>query len=71
MTPAILVRDLRFRYEDGTMALIAANPKEYQLISTFKIPNSGGNPSWSHPVITDGKLYLREQDFLNVYSIKR
>jgi outer membrane protein assembly factor BamB len=62
---------LYFRYEDGTMALIAANPREYQLISTFKIPNSGGNPSWSHPVITDGKLYLREQDFLNVYSIKR
>ncbi len=62
---------LYFRYEDGTMALIAANPAEYQLISTFKIPNSGRLPSWSHPVISDGKLYLREQDFLNVYSIRR
>jgi hypothetical protein len=54
------------------MALIATNPKEYQLISTFKIPNATpAHPSWSHPVISDGKLYLREQDFLNVYSIKR
>lgn len=63
---------LYFRYQDGTMALIAADPKQYQVISTFKIPNATpDHPSWSHPVITDGKLYLREQDFLNVYSIKR
>jgi len=63
---------LYFRYQDGTMALIAADPKQYQLISTFKIPNATDNhPSWAHPVISDGKLYLREQDFLNVYTIKR
>jgi len=63
---------LYFRYQDGTMALIAADPKQYQLISSFRIPNATpDHPSWSHPVITDGKLYLREQDFLNVYSIKR
>jgi outer membrane protein assembly factor BamB len=63
---------LYFRYQDGTMALIAADPKQYQLISSFRIPNAtGAHPSWSHPVISDGKLYLREQDFLNVYSIKR
>jgi len=54
------------------MALIAADPKQYQLISTFKIPNSTTtHPSWAHPVVSDGKLYLREQDFLNVYTIKR
>jgi outer membrane protein assembly factor BamB len=63
---------LYYRYQDGTMALIAANPAEYQLIGSFRIPNATPNhPSWSHPVISDGKLYLREQDFLNVYSIKR
>jgi len=63
---------LYYRYENGIMALVAANPKQYDLISSFKIPNATPNhPSWSHPVISDGKLYLREQDFLNVYSIKR
>jgi outer membrane protein assembly factor BamB len=63
---------LYYHYEDGTMALIAADPKQYQLISTFKIPNSTTtHPSWAHPVVSDGKLYLREQDFLNVYTIKR
>jgi outer membrane protein assembly factor BamB len=61
---------LYFRYQDGTMALIGADPKAYQLISSFPIP-SVRNPSWSHPVIADGRLYLREQDALHVYSIKR
>lgn len=61
---------LYFRYQDGTMALIAANPRQYQLISSFKIPNVR-NPSWAHPVIADGKLYLREQDSLYVYNVKR
>ena len=27
-------------------------------------------PSWAHPVVVDGKLYLREQDRLYVYDVK-
>jgi outer membrane protein assembly factor BamB len=61
---------LYFRYQDGTMALIAANPGQYQLKSSFAIPNVR-NPSWSHPVVTGGRMYLREQDALHVYSIRR
>ena len=60
---------LYFRYQNGTMALIAANPTEYQLQSTFEIPHA--NLSWSHPVIADGRMYLREQDALYAYAIKR
>ena len=61
---------LYFRYQDGTMALIAANPKQYELKSSFQIPGVS-HPSWSHPVVTGGRLYLREQDALYVYNIKR
>jgi outer membrane protein assembly factor BamB len=63
-------RHLYFRYENGTMALVAANPKQYELRSSFSIPNVR-NPSWSHPVITGGRLYLREQDALYAYAIQR
>ena len=63
-------RHLYFRYQNGTMALIAANPKQYELVSSFEIP-SVRNPSWSHPVITGGRLYLREQDALYAYAIQR
>jgi hypothetical protein len=28
-------------------------------------------PSWPHPVILGGKLYLREQDMLYCYDLKK
>jgi outer membrane protein assembly factor BamB len=61
---------LYFRYQSGAMALIEASPQRYALRSSFQIPNVTG-PSWSHPVIAAGRLYLREQDTLHVYNIKR
>jgi outer membrane protein assembly factor BamB len=62
--------NLYFRYEDGTMALIAADPSEYQERGKFKIPDVQ-KPSWPHPVITGGRLYLREQDHLYCYDIQQ
>jgi len=34
------------------------------------VPGSGERPSWSHPVILDGKLYLREQDNILCYDVR-
>jgi outer membrane protein assembly factor BamB len=61
---------LYFRYQNGRMALIAATPQGYQLKGAFAIPDVN-HPSWSHPVVAGGKLYLREQDNLYVYDLKR
>lgn len=61
---------LYFRYQNGKMALIEATPQGYKQKGLFDIPNVNG-PSWSHPVVLDGKLYLREQDNLYVYDVKR
>ncbi|MFT5123202.1 MAG: outer membrane protein assembly factor BamB [Kiritimatiellia bacterium] len=68
---AVLLVDghLLFRYEDGLIALIEATPEAYNLKSTFT-PVFQKGKSWSHPVVLDGKLYLREQDFLMCYDIK-
>ncbi|WP_233216249.1 PQQ-binding-like beta-propeller repeat protein [Blastopirellula marina] len=60
--------NLIFRYQDGTLALIEANPKEYVLKGTFK-PEYQERESWSHPVVLNGKLYLREQDKLMCYDL--
>lgn len=59
-----------FRYQDGTLALVKADPKGFEEVSFFKIPDSDARPSWAHPVILDGKLYLREQDAILCYDIK-
>lgn len=68
---AIMMADghLYFRYEDGTMALIEATPEEYRLKGSFKLASVKGK-SWPHPVISDGLLYLRDQDSLMVYNIR-
>lgn len=60
---------LYFRYQDHKMALFEANPDELKLKGTFQIASSN-KQSWPHPVIQDGKLYLRDQDEILCYDIK-
>ncbi|MBN2181962.1 MAG: PQQ-like beta-propeller repeat protein [Sedimentisphaerales bacterium] len=64
--------NLIFRYEDGVVALIEANPQKYNLKSTFKLPKREGavRECWAYPVISDGRLYLRHADVLFVYDVK-
>ena len=59
---------LIFRYQDGTLALIEATPEGYQLNGSFTPVYQEGK-TWSHPVVVDGKLYLREQDKLMCYGL--
>lgn len=61
---------LYIRYQNGTMTLVEANPDGFKEISWFKIPNARG-PSWPHPVVVDGKLYVREGDQLHCYNVKQ
>lgn len=63
---------LYFRYQDNVIALIEANPQKYNLKSTFTLPKrpTMSGEGWPHPVIVDGKLYVRHSDVLFVYDIK-
>ncbi len=60
---------LYFRYEDGTVMLIEATPSGYKPKGHFNLPDVR-KPSWPHPVVAGGRLYLREQDSLYVYDVK-
>lgn len=62
--------NLVFRYQNGTVVLIEATPAGYKEKGSFAIPGVK-DPSWSHPVVLDGILYLREQDTLYAYNVKR
>ncbi|NND96664.1 MAG: PQQ-like beta-propeller repeat protein [Pirellulaceae bacterium] len=68
---SIVVADghLYIRYANGTMALAKANPESFDETGSFKIPGSGDRPSWAHPVIVDGRLYLREDDTILCYDV--
>lgn len=60
------------RQEDapGTVALIEASSEGYKETGRFDPPDRSSKKSWAHPVITGGKLYLRDQDVLLCYDVK-
>ena len=59
---------LYVRYQNGWVSLV--NPaKGYDEVSTFKVPNGSGD-CWAHPVVLDGKLYVRERDTIWCYDVK-
>jgi outer membrane protein assembly factor BamB len=62
---------LYVRFADGTLALAKADPTDYVELATFKIPGSDARPSWAHSVILDGRLYLREQDKILCYDLRK
>lgn len=55
--------------ENGIMALVEATPEGYKEQSRFEI-SRGDYPTWTPPVISNGRLYLREQDNLYSYDLK-
>jgi outer membrane protein assembly factor BamB len=56
------------RYENGNVALVPATPDGYKEVGSFQLPK-GRDPSWPHPVVIGGKLYLREQNTLYCYDV--
>lgn len=55
--------------ENNLLGLAEATPAAYREKGRFEIPDKG-LPSWAHPVISDGRLYVRNQDTLLVYDIR-
>lgn len=59
------------RSERGPIALIEANPETYVEKSRFDQPDRSKEKSWAHPIISGGRLYLRDMDALFCYDIKK
>ena len=55
--------------ENHEMALVAANPKEYIEKGRFEVP-SGDQSTWAHPVVANGRMYLRDMQRLTCYDVK-
>lgn len=66
---------LYVRYQNRLMTLVGPSPKEGEnrIVSSFMLPEPNDkrySQSWAHPVIANGKLYLRDQNKLYCYNIK-
>lgn len=61
---------LYYRTEKGPVLLIEPNPKQYIEHGRFDQPDRTSQPAWTHPVVANGKLYIRDQDALLCYDVK-
>lgn len=59
-----------YRTEEGPIVLIEPSRKEYLERGRFDQPDRTDKPAWTHPVLANGKLYIRDQDTLFCYDIK-
>jgi outer membrane protein assembly factor BamB len=59
---------LYVRYQNGWVSLVAADPKAYREVSTFRVENGRGN-CWAHPVVIGGRFYVREKDVIWCYDV--
>jgi outer membrane protein assembly factor BamB len=60
---------LYIQFANGVFVLAKATPEGYEEVSKFTIPGDTSRPCWAHPVINDGKLYIRVDDRLLCYDI--
>ncbi|MBL68940.1 MAG: polyvinylalcohol dehydrogenase [Verrucomicrobiales bacterium] len=70
---AIVVADgkIILRAEKGPVSLVELNPKAYKEISRFDQPDRTRANAWSHPVVSNGVLYLKDQGLLLAYDLRK
>jgi outer membrane protein assembly factor BamB len=55
--------------EGGVVGLAEASPAGYREHGRFEL-KTGRLPTWSHPVVSGGKLFLRDQDVIYAYDVR-
>ena len=56
--------------ENGVVGLVEATPTGYREKGRFRIPQDS-LPTWAHPVVAGGRLYLRDQDTIYSFDVKQ
>ncbi len=55
----------------GDVYLVEANPKEYVETGRLKQMDRTKTQAWPHPVVANGRLYLRDMDVLLCYDVAK
>ncbi len=62
---------LFYRNEGGPVVLVEVNPEKYVELGRFQPKGRSDQPAWPHPVLANGRLYIRDQDVLSCYDVKK
>jgi len=52
------------------VALVEATPDGYKEHGLFEQPDHGEKPAWPHPIVANGRMYLRDWNVLLCYDVK-
>jgi len=55
----------------GTVALVPPSPDGFEIVSQFRLPRQGRGPTWAHPVVFGGRLYIRHGQYLYAYDVRK
>ncbi len=55
--------------DNGNMALVKPTDTGFELTGKLKIEDPGERPTWAHPVVFGGRLYVRYGDKLSAYDV--
>ena len=72
---AVNNRLLLFDMQTGLLTVVAASPDGWKEFGRMPIPErtkitTQNNHAWTHPVVANGKLYLRDHDLLFCFDLK-
>ena len=59
------------RSEKGEVLLIEPSKEKLIEKGRFEQPERSNSPAWAHPVVANGKLYIRDQDKMFCYDVKK
>lgn len=62
---------LRLESGNGTVVLLEPSAKSWNEKGRFEQPDRSKLNSWPHPVVANGRLFLRDQDVLLAYNVKQ
>jgi len=57
-------------FENGIVALLRPAADKFEIDGQFKFADAPKSDAWAHPVVLNGRLYLRYHDTLTCYDIK-
>ncbi len=61
---------LYLRSEDGPIVLVEPSKEGWVERGRFEQPDRSSSPAWAHPIVANGKLYIRDQGLLLCYDVK-
>jgi Tol biopolymer transport system component len=55
--------------DNGNMALVKPLEEDFEVAGRLRIEDPGERPTWAHPVVCGGRLYVRTGDKLSAYDV--